>query len=51
MITYSLLAVAALFVLARWVFFWSCKRKAMTHEQMDAALIDRLNAAEVPHDR
>lgn len=49
MITYSLLVVAAIFVIVKWVFYHNCKKKAMTREQIDAALIGRLNMAEDAH--
>lgn len=49
MMTYGLLAAAAIGVLAKWAFFWLCKKKAMTPRQMDAALLERLNGTGGAH--
>lgn len=49
MITYGLLIVAAIYLLAKWVFNHAYKKKALTRGQIDSALIDRLNMAEGSH--
>ncbi|MDF2726444.1 MAG: hypothetical protein K0Q59_6122 [Paenibacillus sp.] len=49
MITYGLIIVAAVYVTAKWIKHHAYKKKAMTREQIDAALIDRLNRTEGSH--
>jgi hypothetical protein len=49
MITYGLLIVAAVFLSAKWIKHHAYKKMAMTLEQIDAALIERLNRTEGSH--
>ncbi|MDF2725161.1 MAG: hypothetical protein K0Q59_4836 [Paenibacillus sp.] len=49
MIAYGLLVIAALYLIVKWSSYLSYKKRAMSREQMDAALIERLNQAEDAH--
>ncbi|WP_165972267.1 hypothetical protein [Paenibacillus piri] len=48
MLTYCLLALAALFVLNQWVRFSKMKRTALPLESVDAEFHSRLNNGEKP---
>lgn len=49
MITYSLLLVAGIVLLVKWARLHRYKKKALTRELIDDALIDRLNRKERSH--
>ncbi|MDF2958437.1 MAG: hypothetical protein K0S39_172 [Paenibacillus sp.] len=50
MLTYCLLALAAMFMVNRWVQFYKIKRNGLSLERIDADLLSRLNDGE-PHDK
>ena len=49
MLTYILLIASAIYLLVKWAFYHAYKKKAMTREQIDSSLIDRLKIGDSAH--